>query len=43
MPKTATYSLCWQAEQQAYQLYLTKNKTLLDLSAGSPAWFLLLE
>jgi LuxR family maltose regulon positive regulatory protein len=43
MPKTAAYSLFWQEEQQTYQLYLTKNKTLLDLSAGSPAWFLLLE
>jgi LuxR family transcriptional regulator, maltose regulon positive regulatory protein len=43
MPKVPTYTLAWSPTTAAYELYQTRDRGVLQIVPGSPAWFAWLD
>src|SRR5215471_452844 len=43
MPKVPMYTLAWSPVREAYELYETRDRGVLSVVPGSPAWFAWLE
>jgi hypothetical protein len=43
MPKVPKYTLAWSPVRETYELYHTRDRGVLGIIPGSPAWFAWLD
>jgi LuxR family maltose regulon positive regulatory protein len=43
MPKVPTYTLAWSSATQVYELYQTRDRSMLNIALEGPEWFSWLE